>query len=272
MLQIMNKGTLLSFLFVLFGTINLAAQVPERPTPPRLVNDFTNTLSRQEQQNLEQKLVRFNDTTSNQIAIVIVPDFGGTDKADFAYKIGEQWKVGQSEFDNGVVIALRPKTNRQSGEVFIATGYGLEPVIPDAIANRIVDKEMIPLFEENRYYEGLNRSTDVLMGLAAGEFSSEQYRKDSSPGAAGYIVPILALVIMIFTIKRMQYRQRTYQGKQARSGGGGILTMLLLGSMVGRQSGQWNNFSSGSGSFGGGSSFGGFGGGSFGGGGAGGSW
>ncbi len=266
------KGIHISFLFVLFGTIIAIAQIPERPTPPRLVNDFTNTLSQQELRSLENKLVRFNDTTSNQIAVVIVPDFGGTDKADFAYKIGEEWKVGQSEFDNGVVIALRPKTNQQSGEVFIATGYGLEPVIPDAIANRIVDKEMIPLFEKNRYYEGLNRATDVLMGLAAGEFSSDQYRKESSPGAAGYLVPIIALAIIIFSIKRQQYRQRTFQGKHHRSGGGGILTMLLLGSMMGRQSGQWNNFSSGSGGFSGGSGFGGFGGGSFGGGGAGGSW
>lgn len=266
------KGIIISFFIALLGAITVTAQIPERPTPPRLVNDFTNTLTQQELRNLENKLVTFNDTTSNQIAIVIVPDFGGTDKADFAYKIGEEWKVGQSEFDNGVVIALRPKTNQQHGEVFIATGYGLEPVIPDAIANRIVDKEMIPLFEKNRYYEGLNRATDILMGLAAGEFSSEQYRKDSSPGAAGYLVPVLALAIMIFTIKRQQYRQKTYQGRRSGSGGGGFLAMLLLGSMVGRQSGQWNNFSSGSGGFGGGSSFGGFGGGSFGGGGAGGSW
>lgn len=260
-------------LFFLLATAGITfAQIPERPQPPRLVNDFTNTLTQQEQRQLENKLVRFNDTTSNQITIVIVPDFGGTDKADFAYKIGEKWKVGQKAFDNGVVIAMRPKTGRQSGEVFIAVGYGLEPVIPDATANRIVDIEMIPEFESGNYYRGLDLATDKVMGLAAGEFSSEQYKKDTSGGLTGLLVPLIALFIVIMVIKRGQTTQQTY-GSSSRPSGGLLAALFLMGMGGGRHSGNWNSFSSGSGSFGGGgSSFGGFGGGSFGGGGAGGSW
>jgi uncharacterized protein len=266
------KHLTITLLLLLLSSVAMQAQIPERPNPPQLVNDFTNTLTPQEVQALERKLVSFNDTTSNQITIVIVPDFGGMDKADFAYQTGEKWKVGQKAFDNGVVVALRPKTNRHSGEVFIAVGYGLEPVIPDAIANRIIDIEMIPAFDQNNYYQGLSRGTDKLMGLAAGEFSSEQYKKETSGGGLiGLLVPLLALFIMIFAIKRGQSSQRDY-GSSSRASGGMLAAMLLMG-MGSRHSGNWNSFSSGSGGFGGGSGgFGGFGGGSFGGGGAGGSW
>lgn len=264
---------LFTLLFTLSANL-LPAQdnLPERPVPPRLVNDFANVLTPQHERALERKLVAFNDSTSNQITIIIVSDFNGYDKASFANRIGEKWKVGQKEFDNGVVIALQPKTSRQKGEVFIATGYGLEPVIPDAIANRIVDVEMIPHFKNNNYYQGLNKATTVLMGLAVGEFNSDQYRKDTSSGGAGFLVPIIVMIIVLVVIKRGQSSQRNISGKG--SGNAGLLGALLLMSMGNRHSGHWNDFSSGSGGFGGGGGggFGGFGGGSFGGGGAGGSW
>ncbi len=272
----MNKknmwGTILLLVVFLFSCNGLSAQenLPAPQNPPKLVNDFADILSPQQEQVLERKLVAFSDTTSNQITIVIVSDFNGYDKANFAYGIGNKWKVGQKEFDNGVVIALRPKTSREKGEVFIATGYGLEPAIPDATANRIVDVEMIPHFENNDYFEGLNQATDVLMSLAVGEYNSDQYRKETSSGGAGFLVPIIVMIIIIVMIKRGNSSHRNYGG---RSGGSsGLLGALLLMSMGNRHTGSWNDFSSGSGSFGGGGGFGGFGGGSFGGGGAGGSW
>jgi uncharacterized protein len=272
----MNKknmwGTILLLVVFLFSCNGLSAQenLPAPQNPPKLVNDFADILSPQQEQALERKLVAFSDTTSNQITIVIVSDFNGYDKANFAYGIGNKWKVGQKEFDNGVVIALRPKTSREKGEVFIATGYGLEPAIPDATANRIVDVEMIPHFENNDYFEGLNQATDVLMSLAVGEYNSDQYRKETSSGGAGFLVPIIVMIIIIVMIKRGNSSHRNYGG---RSGGSsGLLGALLLMSMGNRHTGSWNDFSSGSGSFGGGGGFGGFGGGSFGGGGAGGSW
>lgn len=251
-------------------------EIPSRPSPPRLVNDFTGTLSQQEQTMLERKLRSFNDTTSTQIAVVLVSDFGGLDKAAFAYRLGENWGVGQKGFDNGIVVAIKPKeVGASRGEAFIATGYGVEGVVPDAIANRIVEQEMIPAFKQQKYFAGINRGTDVLMKLTAGEYSAQDYKKQTSQGkkTAGYIVPILAMIIAIFLMKRSQGSRRTFARR--RSGAGtGFLTALLLMGLGGGHRGQWNEFSSGSGHFGGGmgSDFGGFGGGGFGGGGAGGSW
>ncbi|MCF8232828.1 MAG: TPM domain-containing protein [Bacteroidales bacterium] len=275
-----NKLVIFFFAFILVTALTIPAEsnpqveIPDRPSPPQLVNDFTSTLSQQEKVALERKLVKFNDTTSTQITVVIVPDFNGYSKSQFAYKIGEEWGVGQKKFDNGLVILLKPKSANKRGQVFIATGYGVEGAVPDAIANRITEKEMIPEFKKGNYYAGLNKGTDILMKLTAGEYTAQDYQKQTSEGnkTAGYIVPILAMIITIFLMKRSQKTKRTFShGKSGATPG--ILTALLLFGMGGRQGGTWNNFSSGGGSFGGDAGgFGGFGGGSFGGGGAGGSW
>ena len=108
------------------------AQVPARPKPERLVNDLAGIFSQREAATLEYRVAIFADTTSNQIAIITVPELYGYDKAELAYTLGEEWGVGQKKFDNGVVILVKPKTRTSGGEVFIATGYGLEGVVTDA--------------------------------------------------------------------------------------------------------------------------------------------
>lgn len=120
--------------------------IPDRPSPPKLVNDFTGILSSAETHTLEQKLVTFNNETSNQIAIVIVNDFAGYQKEQYADLIGEKWGVGYKGKNNGVVLLVKPKTETEKGETFIATGYGLEGALPDAVLKRLVEEEMIPFF------------------------------------------------------------------------------------------------------------------------------
>lgn len=268
------SSTLIVVLALITSQVYAQSEVPERPTPPRLVNDFTQTLSRQDQNALERKLVSFNDTSSTQITVVLVSDLKGYDKAQFAYEIGRKWGVGQEEFDNGLVVLVKPKRpGDQRGEVFIATGYGLEGAVPDATANRITDQEMIPEFKQGRYFAGLDKGTDVLMKLTAGEYTAQEYQKQSTSRdkTAGYIVPVLAMIIAIFLMKRSQKTKKTFsRGRGAANPG--LMTALLLFGLGGRHGGHWNDFSSGGGSFGGSAGFGGFGGGDFGGGGAGGSW
>lgn len=260
---------LLPFTLILFS-LSILAQIPSRPTPPRLVNDFTGILSKAQISNLEAKLVRFNDTTSNQITVVIVKSLNGQDKAMFAYEIGEKWKVGQKKFDNGIVVLVKPKFNaRDKGQAFVAVGYGLEPAIPDAIAKRIVENEMIPEFKNGNYYYGINNATNVLMQFAAGEINADDYNRSSNAKGIFALLPFLIIFLVIFLI-RVSNRSRSI----GAHGSGSLWTALFLGSMLGNNShsGSWNNFSGGGSGFGGGGSFGGFGGGSFGGGGAGGSW
>lgn len=265
---------ILFFAALFLYTVSFAQAIPERPSPPRLVNDFAGILSAQGQNSLEQKLVRFNDTTSNQIAVVLVESLQGYDPNMFAYELGESWKVGQGEFNNGIVVLVKPKTPREKGQAAIATGYGLEGAIPDAIAKRIVENEMIPAFRQNDYYRGIDNATNVLMELAAGEISSDQYKKQTQGSPLTALIPFIIIAVVFILIRSSSRKNYTMSGR--RSSGSGLWTALILGSMLGggghRSGGGWGNFSSGSGNFGGGGGFGGFGGGSFGGGGASGSW
>ena len=103
---------------VLLQPVGLMAQVPERPQPQRLVNDLADIFSSSQEQRMESALVAFADSTSNQIAVVSVPELYGMDKAQLAFEIGEKWGVGQQKFDNGVVILVKPKVGNSRGEVF----------------------------------------------------------------------------------------------------------------------------------------------------------
>lgn len=270
----MKKYTVLLLFGFLVSSQSLFSQdiIPDRPSPPRLVNDFAGLLSREDAAYLENKLVEFNNQTSNQITVVILSDLSGYAISDFAFRLGEKWGVGQEGFDNGIVILVKPKTaSERKGEVFIATGYGLEGAVPDAVAKRIVDAEMLPAFRESNYLEGLNNSVDVLFELTRGEYSPDQYMKDSSEPTAGIGIGFfIFLLIMLSVISRIR-RNRHY------SPGHSLpfwTAVFLAGSGRRSHSGSFGSFSSGGGSFGGfgGGGFGGFGGGSFGGGGAGGSW
>ncbi|MCK4406307.1 MAG: TPM domain-containing protein [Bacteroidales bacterium] len=258
------------FLSVYFTSILIifAQDIPKKPYPPRLVNDFTGTLNKNQISRLEQKLVNFNDTTSTQIAIVLVNSFNGYDKVVFAERLAEDWGVGQKGSENGIVVLLKPKKSMEKGEVWITIGYGLEGAIPDAIVKRIIENEMIPSFQNYDYYQGLDKGTTTLMFLASGEFTADEYKKKTEGSPFGFIIPFIVILI-IFTLIRSSGRSQTVGKKNIP-----FWTALLLGSAiggVGRHSGSWGSFSGGSGGFGGGG-FGGFGGGSFGGGGAGGSW
>jgi uncharacterized protein len=243
--------------------------LPERPVPPHLVNDFSGMLSGTEAGMLERKLVSFNDSTSTQITIVTVKNLDGYDKADYAQRLGEKWGIGQKSRNNGLLILIKPKTSESDGEVFIAQGYGLEGVIPDLTCQDIINKEILPAFRNKEYYNGLDNATNVLMSLARGEFSASQYGQKAKTGKQGGI-PIGFIIFLIFIIITLVSRKSG--GSNNRHIGSGALPLwLLLGGLnSGRgSSGSWGGFSGG-GSSGGG--FGGFGGGSFGGGGAGGSW
>ena len=227
----------------------------------RLVNDYVGILNSSQEIQLENKLVNFANSTSTQIAIVIVKDLCGYDKASYTFKLAEDWGVGQRGSDNGVVIMVKPVGGTGQRHTFIATGYGLESVIPDAIAKRIVEYEMIPEFKNNNFYGGLDAATDVIMKLASGEFGPDDYKKSTNTKGLFGMIPILFFVF-IYILSRYQ-RARSY----ARTNHLGFWAAWALMSSASRSHrGHYGGFSSGGGGFGG------FGGGSFGGGGAGGSW
>ncbi|MCD4729075.1 MAG: TPM domain-containing protein [Bacteroidales bacterium] len=267
------KNIHILFIALVLSVTQLIAQdIPERPSPPRLVNDYVGLLSNQQNKHLERKLVAFNDTNSTQIAILIVDDLKGYDVADYAQRVAQKWGIGQKKYDNGAIIVLKPKTATTKGDINIDVGYGLEPIIPDITTIRIIENEMIPRFSNDDYFGGLDAGTDVMISLAAGQFTADQYkdRTEGGGGLVGFFVPLIVMIIIFSMINR---RRNNYYNTTGKSSSLPLWTALWMGSMMGgSRGGSWGNFSSGSGGFGGGGGFGGFGGGGFGGGGASGSW
>ena len=261
------KNLLLTIFLSLFIFSAFAQNIPDRPNPPRLVNDLANVLSDQEEQQLEANLDEYNNQTSTQICIVTLPSLEGNEISDLSFRIGEKWGVGQKGKNNGIVVVFKPKVGNEKGAVFIAVGYGLEGVIPDAIANReVVDNEMIPHFKNNDIYGGLAAGISVLESLASGEFTADAYQKKAnkkgSESGGGFFIVIMIIIILLSIFKGG--RGGHYNSR------GSLPFWLAMGMMSSnRGSGSWGGFSGGGG---GGGGFGGFGGGSFGGGGAGGSW
>lgn len=260
--------------FILFGILlswNLTAKnsdlIPEQPNPPRLVVDLAEMFNSQELQYLERELVAFNDTTSNQILIVTLGDLNGLTPNEMATEIGHEWRVGQEGFDNGVVILIKPKTSSVKGEIFIATGYGLEGAIPDATTKLIVENDIIPYFKQGRMFEGVESGLQVVKALAVGEYNSDAYANRRGSGGFSVFPLIFLIVVIIIAVTSRARAARSYSvGHNVP-----FWTALMLMNQSRGHHGHYNNFTSGGGGFGGGG-FGGFGGGGFGGGGAGGSW
>lgn len=233
--------------------------IPDKPNPPRLVNDLSSEgfLTASEIGTLESKLETFAKETSNQILIVVVDDLGGLEAWDYATQLGQKWGVGQGKLDNGVVILIKPTGGEGQRDLFIAVGTGLEGAIPDITTKQIRENEMYPYLKQGQNFEALDRATNVIMALAKGEFNSDEYGKKHKDRFSPYVIFLIILIILIIVLRS--------KGK-----GGRGMTMGSSGIFFGPRFG--GGF--GGGGFGGGSSggFGGFGGGGFGGGGSGGKW
>lgn len=254
--------------FVLLSLTTYAQEFP--PIPGRIVNDYTGTLSSSEANALEQKLLQFEDSTSIQIAVVLVKSTGDYDVADYAVRLAQKWGVGQEKYDNGIML-LAAIGDRA---VTIQTGYGLEGAVPDAIAYRIIENDIKPAFRQAYYYEGLDAATNSLIQYTQGEYKADPKAQGSGkPGVSGLVVLIIIIIIISIISKNGGGNNRG--GKvMDRKGSSDLFWWMLLNGMGGgsgdRSSRHGGGF--GGGSFGGGGGFGGFGGGGFGGGGASGRW
>jgi uncharacterized protein len=253
--------SLFVILYSLFS-ISVSAQdikLPERPDPPRLVNDMAGMLTYNDARTLEQKLVAYSDSTSTQIAVVIVPSLNGADIAQYATELGAKWGIGEKGKDNGVLLLI----SQGDHKVFIATGRGTEANLPDIIAKRIVDHVITPQFKAGQYYAGINAATDEMIARLSGQFVNDN-TKDDTDGSASHAKWIALIIVAIFLLLIFFGGGR---GGQTYGGGGSFLPWFLLGTLMGGGGGGGGNDDGG-----GGGGFGGFGGGDFGGGGAGGSW
>lgn len=253
------------FLLVVFLLLQVPAwaqkNIPDRPNPPKLVNDFSGILAPDQVASLEQRLVTFDDSTSTQIAVVIMPNTNGYDISEYAVDLGRKWGVGGKEWNNGVVLLVT--TEKGNRKVFIATGYGAEGALPDITCKHIVDDIIIPRFKDQDYYGGINSGVTVMMKALQGEYKAPAgYGKRGKSLSGGKIILIIILIIVFLAMSSGGKGGGTFMSRRGHRGIGSS-PIWWIGGLGG---------GGGSGGGGGGGGFGGFGGGSFGGGGAGGSW
>jgi uncharacterized protein len=255
------------FLAFLLCTLAGVAQsidkvVPQRPAPARLVNDLAGVLTPEQEAALEQKLVAYDDSTSNQIVVLTVATLGDFAIEDVALQVLRKWGVGNKEKDNGIVLLAAI----QDRKINIQTGYGLEGAVPDAIASTIIQNDIVPNFRTGNYYRGFDEATTEIFRAAAGEYQAPAGYADRGAGRSGgisigkIIVAIIVLSI-IFGMFGGGGRGGGYMSRRGYRGFGGPI--IFPGGFGGGGGGGWS---------GGGGGFGGFGGGGGGGGGASGSW
>lgn len=236
---------------------NATGWIPKKEN--HLVYDYCELLTDEQTATLEKRLQDFNDSTSNQIVVMVTPGFGGNDISQFAFEVGDRWGIGQKKLSNGVIIVVKPKDDTD-GQVEIAPGMGLEGALPDIFCKRIIENEMIPCFRENDYYGGIVKALDVILPVCAGEYSFDKYKEDHEGGVGIFVFLFIAFIVVLVFFSR-----DSNKGGHSSSGGSSSYGGHTYYGGSTPSSSSWGGSSHSGG-------FGGFGGGSFGGGGASGRW
>jgi uncharacterized protein len=261
-----------TFLFIAFFVCNsIFAQftIPEKPSFQTSVYDYANILSASEKTQLEEKLIRYSDSTTTQIVVITIESLKGEDVSQLATKWGQTWGIGGTKQDDNGVIILLAKNEKK---IAINPGYGVEDRLTAGIGGTIIRNIIIPEFKAGSFYNGLDKGTDAIIDVFKGKFKGE--RKQASKGKNFPILPFIVIVVIVLIL---MFRNKGGGGNSGNNNGGGpsLMDVILLSSL-GRSSGGFGGFgggSSGGGFGGGGGGFGGgFGGGGFSGGGSSGSW
>ncbi len=235
--------TVLSFLFaqISFGQF----KIPPKPSFQTSVYDYANVLSGNEKSQLEEKLIRYSDSTTTQIVIVTIESLQGEDVAILAPKWAQTWGIGgTAQNDNGVIILLA-KAERK---INISPGYGLEDRLTAGIGGQIIRNVIVPEFKAGSFYNGLDKGTDEIFKVFIGKYKGERAsgKQEISLTRIFFIIAIF----IIFMIIAARNNKNNGGNSGNRGGGMDILDMIIL-SNLGRSSG---GFGGGGGFSGGGSS------------------
>lgn len=261
------------FLFLLLGCFSLGAAQFTVPAKPKIlypVYDQSDILSPVEEDQINQKLIKFADSTSTEIAVIIIPTTNGEDVNHAAWQFGEAWKLGQKDVDNGIIFLIATEDRKMS----IQQGRAVEQYLTASVAGQIIDYIIAPNFKQGLWYEGINRGTTALMETVQGKFKPIVKQRNEDSELSFFQILIIAFFIMII----LSFLFRNRGGNNRNDDDDVIITRrgrrTYPGGFFPFPTGGFGGGGFGGGGFGGGGGgFGGFGGGgSFGGGGASGGW
>lgn len=163
------KKAILLFTLIFFSFFAVKAQLVVPELWGMRVHDEAKVLSAQTAQQLENSLKVFEDSTTNQIAVLIVPSLAGESVEDYALKVAEAWKLGTANNDNGVLLLISINDRKMRIEV----GEGLEGPLPDALCSRIIRNEIAPAFRRQDYDAGITAGVNSIMLAIKGEYNAE---------------------------------------------------------------------------------------------------
>ncbi len=254
-------------LLLLFFAVAIAQDIPKKPSYQTSYYEVGTTLLDIEQKKaIEQKLIKYADSTSTQIVVVVVPNTGGDDIDRYKVDLAHSWGIGQKKEDNGILLLIA----KDDRKVAIATGYGAEHKLTDAYSNRIIDEVIIPQFKKGDFYAGIDNGTTAVMQVMQGEYKNKNSNNDDGGEIAAGIVFFFIIAFIIIVIILAKRGGGKGGGRRGGFDGSDLADIIILSSL-GRGFGGGGGSSRGGFGSGGGFS-GGFGGGGFGGGGASGSW
>nr|WP_306353203.1 TPM domain-containing protein [Flavobacterium sp. '19STA2R22 D10 B1'] len=240
--------------------------IPEKPKFQTSVYDYANLLSAEEKASLENKLIKYSDSTSTQIVVVTIESIKGENIGLLSAQWAQKWGVGQAKEDNGVFILLA----KNERNIWISPGYGVEDRLTAGIGGEITRNIIIPEFKAGSYYNGLDKGTYAIFEVLKGKYKGTRIQNKDDSSGAGVIIFIIIFIIFIIIMSK----NKNNGNNGGRGGGGFDLAQMIILSSLGRSGGGgFGGFGGGGSSGGGGGGFGGgFGGGGFSGGGSGGSW
>jgi len=172
----------------------VAQQLQPVPALERRVTDLTGTLTAAQQQQLEARLAAFEEQKGSQIAVLLVPTTEPETIEQYAIRVAEQWQLGRKGIDDGALLLVAIGDRNLRLEV----GYGLEGVLPDVIAKRIVSDVITPYFRQGDYFGGLSAGVERVIGVVEGEPLPEpdrDWRGDVALGEA--LLPLLLIFAVI---------------------------------------------------------------------------
>lgn len=257
----MMKQIKLTLIFLGLVLISGSLAALDVPSMKGRVNDTAGVLSSSREKELDQYLEALERSIGAQLAVLTIPSLEANAIEDYSIKVVDQWKLGQSGKDNGVLLLV----SLDERKIRLEVGYGLEGSLTDAKSGFIIRNQIVPYFKEGDYAAGIMMGIQSVGAVLSGseEISVQQLQKSSSSRSSRSLPLNFIIILMVLFLNSF--------GRMGRRGG--LLRMLFLGSLLNsttRHRGGFGGGGFGGGSFGGGGFSGG--GGGFGGGGASGGW
>lgn len=245
----------LLFYFIFFIPLVSFSQLKVPELWGTRIHDEAKVLSSGFVSQLEQQLKAHEDTTSNQIAVLIVPSLQGEVIEEYTLRVAEAWKLGTANNDNGVLLFVAVEDRKARIEV----GEGLEGVLPDAICSQIIRNEIAPHFRQSDYEGGVQAATSAIIKAIAGEYHQEAptQRQGGRKGSPVFFIIVLIIIIVLASGKGRRGGGRGNRGGGWSSGSGWFGPTIFGGGFGGGGGGGWSGgggFSGGGGGFSGGGS------------------